>query len=168
MRIGGHRVRDHIRLLAPLFGLIAAVWVLRMIVAEAGSPSYIILIVSVTTTTAFSMLLAVLLIHFRRFGGYANVVVASFLLNVWAQILISGAISFAMLTGTENIYTAPAFDLSGGDGSKLSHLYGHLTFEIALGTLEGAAVGCLLLWLLRMLASRASVASETGTHQHER
>jgi hypothetical protein len=100
------------------------------------------------------VLLAALVIHFRQFGGYSNVVVSSLLLNLWAQLLIVGAIIFAVLTGIQNIYTAPEFSLpwlQQSDPAHLKHIYGQLTFGLGLGTLSGAAVGCLMLWLLRLL-----------------
>ena len=64
------------------------------------------------------------------------------------------AIVFAVMTGVENIYTAPEFSLpwlQESDPAHLRHIYGQLTFGVGLGTLSGAGVGCLMLWLLRLL-----------------
>ena len=146
MRIGGHGLRDHLRLLAPLFGLIAAVWVLRMVMAMAGTDLSIVRFVSVGVAGAASGLIAVWLIHFRRFGGYSNVVLATFLLIVWEEALISAAIAFASWTGTSNIYTATEY-AHGMSHSK--HIALHLTLGVGFGTLFGSAMGCALLWLLR-------------------
>jgi hypothetical protein len=151
MKISGHSLREHIRLLTPLFVLIAAVWVLRIILAEANSPLQIIRIVSVTTATVFSIILAVLFFHSRDFGGYTSVFVASLLLNLWAEILIISAILFAMITHTNNIYTSHPFFPVEAEEASLSHIYTHLTFGIGIGTLGGAVVGFLMLWLLRVL-----------------
>jgi len=151
MKIGGHGMREHIRLLAPLFVFIAAVWFLRWILAAAGSPGWLVLMISVTTATAVAILLAVVMIHFRKFGGYPNVVVASFLLNIWAQLLIIAAIAFAVLTNMPNIYSALEHSVAGYDPNHYSHMYGQLTFGIGTGTLVGAAGGCLLLFLLRRM-----------------
>ncbi len=156
MRIGKHGVRDHIRLLFPLFGLIAGVWVLRMILAAAHSPAWITHITSVTTASSAALLLAVLLIHARRFGGYTSVVVAALLLSVWTEILIVAAIIFSTQTGIQNIYTAPEYSIPGDDPAHLRHIYGHLTYGIGTGTLVGAASGCLLLLLLRALLPNQS------------
>jgi len=153
MRIGGHALREHIRLLMPLFGLIAAVWLLRLIMDKAGTPPSVVRMVSVTVAGAASILLAALLIHFKAFGGYANVVAAAFLLELWAQSLISAAIAFSILTGTTNIYTAPEYSPRAG---QLAHIFGHLTFGLGFGTLFGAGMGCLLLWLLRHIVPAAA------------
>ncbi len=159
MKIGKHGLRDHARMLAPMFVLIAAVWALRLILAAAKSPPWITRMTSVTTTVAITVLLAALLIHFKRFGSYASVVVAALMFNLWAQALIIGAIFFAQVTGTENIYTAPEYSLPGESISHMKHIYGHLTFGIGIGTLVGAIFGCLLLFLLRKLGPSPSKES---------
>jgi len=151
MKAGGHGLREQIRLLWPLFVLIAAVFFLRLIIAAAGTPGWIVRLVSVTVTTSVAILLAVALIHFRQAGGYAKVVVASFLLNAWAQLLIMGAILFTGITGIHNVYTYPEYASVGPDPNQIRHLLGHLSGGVGLGTLEGAAEGCIVLWLLRML-----------------
>ncbi len=148
MRIGEHSVRQHLRFLAPAFVLVAAVWLLRLIMAAADSPMWLTRLASVTVATTVAVLLSVILIYARRFGGYPSVVVASLLINIWAQVLIALAILFSILTRIENIYTAPEF--SFGE-SQWKHLHAHLTFSIGVGTLVSGAEGCLLLWLLRIV-----------------
>jgi len=151
MRVGGHPMREHVRLLLPLFAFLLVVWLLRLLLAAAGASLSISRVFSVTTASAVAVLLAVLLIHFHRFGGYTNVVTTSLLLNTWSQILIVIAILFAVVTGTENVYTLPEFSAPGDDPMHLRHIFGHLTFMVGLGTLFGAGVGCLMLWFLRLM-----------------
>jgi hypothetical protein len=146
MNINGFSLRDHLRLLAPLFGLIASVWALRLVLGAMGASRLVLSICSVTLAGAVALLLAVLLIHSRRAGGYANVAAAVFLLECCEQGLISAAIAFGALTGTQNVYSAPEFSFGL---TPLRHILGHLTFGIGMGTLFGSATGCLLLWLLR-------------------
>ncbi len=154
MKINGYTLRDHVRLLAPSFGLIAAVWALRLVLGAIGASGRVLSICSVNTAGAVGLLLAVLLLHGRQFGGYTNVVAAAFLLQCCQQGLISTAIAFATLTGTQNIFAATEFSARL---SPLQHMLGHLTFGIGLGTLYGTAMGCLLLWMLRkFVPSRVS------------
>ena len=152
MRIGEHRLREHLRLLMPCMGLVSLVWLLRAIMDAAGSPPWIVRMTSVTLATSVALLLAVVLIHVRQFGGYPSVVTAAFLLNLWSELLICLAIVFSVVTGIVNIYTAPEYTPLALDPYHLKHLRGHLTFGVGLGTLVGSAVGSLLLFLLRMLA----------------
>ena len=146
MKVGGHGLRDHIRLLWPLFALIAAVWALRLVVYAAGAPPMVLHITSVTLVTAASTLLVGIMIHNRQFGSYANVVVAVFLLSCWEQLLISAAIAFTALTGLVNVYSASEFSFGQ---SLWVHIAGHLIFGIGSGTLFGAVVGGLVFWMLR-------------------
>jgi len=151
MRVGGHRMREHVRLLLPLLAFLLVVWLLRLLLAAAGASLSVSRVFSVTTASAVAVFLAVLLIHFHGFGGYTNVVTTSLLLNAWSQILIVIAILFAVATGTENVYTLPEFSVPGDDPMHLRHIFGHLTFMMGLGTLFGAGVGCLMLWFLRLM-----------------
>lgn len=152
MKIGGHDLRDHFRLLAPSFGLITAVWLLRLVLDEVGAPHGVVRAFSVLVASAVAVLLAVLLMHAKRFGSYPNVAAAAFLLVFWAQLVIASAIAFAALTGTRNIYTAPEYSFGA---SHWRHIAGHLTFGVGEGTLLGTAMGSLLLWLLRFLVPAA-------------
>jgi hypothetical protein len=146
MKIGGHGLGDHIRLLGPLLVLVAAVWALRIVLYAAGAPPFVLHIVSVSLASAACTLLVGIMVHSRRFGSYTNVVAAVFLLSCWQQLLISAAILFTALTGLQNVYSAPEFSF----GQNLwGHIAGHLTFGIGSGTILGAVMGCAVLWMLR-------------------
>ena len=150
MKICGHGLREHVRLLAPLFGLIAVVWALRWGLDAAGFSHGLVRALSVTGATSLAVLIAVWLIHTRAFGSYPNVVACSLLLVVWEQALIVIAIAVAVFTRSENVFTEPEFSMPN-DPSHVKHILGHLTFGIGAGMLFGAATGCLMLWLLRKL-----------------
>jgi len=152
MRIFRRTFREYISLLTPLLGFIAAVWALRLVLAAAGAPLGVVKIASVTVAENVAILLAAVLIHTRRFGGYANLVAAVFLLVLWQELLISAAIAFSMATGTHNIYTAPEFNPPHFLAeSQTQHLIAHLTFGVGFGTLFGAAIGCVLLFMIKRL-----------------
>ena len=150
MTFCGHGLRDHVRLLTPLFGLIALVWVLRLLLDAAGVSHSVVRVFSLTAATSLSILVAVWLIHTRGFGSYPNVALASLLLVVFEQLLIVLTICFAVLTKTENVFTDPKYSVPD-DPNHVKHSLGQLTFGIGAGILLGTATGCLMLWLLRMM-----------------
>jgi hypothetical protein len=158
MRIDGHGLRDHLRLLSPLFGLIVAVWALRLIMDLAGTPAMIVRMVSVGVAGAVSVLAAAFLIHFKRFGSYASVLAAALLLTCWEELLIVLAITFSALTGTVNVYSAPEY---AHGLSPARHIASHLIFGVTIGWLFAAAMGCLVLWMLRRLVP-TKVTSQPG------
>lgn len=151
MKIGDHSLREHLRMLFPLFGFIAAIWLLRMLLDAAGAPRWLVRTFSVSGASSLAIVLAVLLIHVRQFGSYSNVFVTSLFLVAWRELLVTLAIIISLISGIENIYTAPEFSAPGEDPYHIRHIIGHLTFGIGAGTLLGGAMGCLLLWLLRKL-----------------
>jgi hypothetical protein len=151
MKVCGRSLSDHLRLLAPLFALVAIVWALRWIFDEAGFPHGLVRAFSVTGATSLAILIAVWLIHRRGFGSYPNVVAASLLLVVFSQLIIVLAILFSVIGKNENVFTEPEFSIVGDDPYHVRHIVGHLTFGIGAGMLFGAAMGCLMLWLLRTL-----------------
>jgi hypothetical protein len=150
MNMCGRGLRDHIRLLAPLFGFITVIWVLRWALDAAGAPHGLVRALSVTGATSLAILVAVWMIHTRGFGSYPNVVLASLLLVVFEQALIVIAIAISVASKTENIFTKAEFSMPD-DPNHVKHILGQLTFGIGAGMLLGAATGCLMLWLLRML-----------------
>jgi hypothetical protein len=127
------------------------VWALRWGLDKAGLPHGLVRAFSVTGATSLAILIAVWLIHRRRFGSYPNVVAASLILVVFSQLIIVAAIVYSVLTKTENVFTEPEFSIVSEDPYHIRHIIGHLTFGIGAGMLFGAATGCLMLWLLRTL-----------------
>jgi hypothetical protein len=160
MKIGRHGLRDHLRLLAPLFGLITAVWALRLIMDLADTPPALVRMVSVSVTGAVAVLVAVTLIHFKRFGGYASVVLAAFLLIGWAQLIIVFAIALTAWTGWVNVYSSPEYTYGA---THLQHIAGHLTLGLGMEGIFASMMGCVLLWVLRRLVPIKDL-SKSGRH----
>lgn len=151
MTIAGHRLRDHLKFLKPLFVFVAAVGLTRILLGALGASSGLVNVVSVTGAAALAILIAVVRMHIRRFGSYYNVVLAAFLIVAWGQILIIAAIVFSVVTRTENVFTRPEYSIPGDDPNHVHHILGHLTFALGSGILFGVATGCLLMFLLRKL-----------------
>ena len=156
MNMCGRGLRDHIRLVAPLFGFITLVWAFRWALDAAGASQGLVRIFSVTAATSLAVLAAVWMIHTRGFGSYPNVVVASLLLVVFEQMLIVVAIVFSVISKIDNVFTKPEYSRPD-DPNHVKHILGQLTFGVGAGILLGAATGCLMLWLLRMLVPRNRV-----------
>lgn len=160
MKIGGHGLGQHIKLLAPLFAFVGAVWLLRVVLGALGATGGVIHAMSVTGAASVAVLIAVVIMHVRRFGSYYNVVVATFLVVAWGQVLIVIAIVFSVVTGIENVFTRPEYSIPVDDPYHLRHIVGHLTFALGSGILFGVGTGCLLMLLLRKLLPQQRI--ETG------
>ena len=121
MNFCGRGLRDHIRLLAPLFGLITLVWALRWALDAAGVSPSLVRMFSVTGTTSLAVLIAVWLIHTRGFGSYPNVVISSLLLVAYAQVLIVLAIVFSVVTKIDNVFTRREYS-TPDDPNHIKHI----------------------------------------------
>lgn len=161
MKIQGQSFGAHLRLVRPFLWFIAAVWLLRLTLPAFSPPAWIISLFSVHLAVSISVLVVVVLIFWRQFGSYANVVFSTFLLVAWGELLVSAAILFAVMTGIENIFIYPEFSLAN-DPYHLKHVIGHLTFSLGGGTLVGSAMGCLLFYLLGSFFPGHSQAREEG------
>ena len=148
MRISGRRLSEHLRLCLPYIGIVSTVWAMRLLADALGAPLAAVQAISVTLSVGICLILLVVQIHLRRFGGYGSVFLFSLILNAWAQILICSSVAFAWLTGTSNIYTHARFLMSKTDLPM--HIYGQLTFALGYLTLVAAAAACLILFLLRL------------------
>jgi hypothetical protein len=148
MKIGEHSLRDHLRLLAPLFGLITAVWALRLVLYSGGAPMALVRIFSVGVAGSVSVLVAAFLIHFKRFGSYASVGASAFLLVFYSRLLIVLAIAFAAVTRTGNVFVASEFSFGM---THAQNIVSHVTVILVFQSLMAAAMGCVLLWMLRWL-----------------
>ena len=148
MKIGEHSLSDHLRLLAPLVGLITAVWALRMVLHLAGAPMQLVRVLSVGLAGSVAVLGASFLIHFKRYGGYTSVVTSAFVLAGYAQLLIALAIAFAAITRTQNVFVATEFSFRM---TFAQHIASHLTVILVFQSLMAAGMACLLLLMLRWL-----------------
>ena len=148
MKIGGHTLSEHLHLLAPLFGLITAVWSLRMVLHLAGAPMQLVRVFSVGLAGSVCVLVATFLIHFKRFGSYGNVVTSAFALVGYGQLLVALAIGFAAITHTHNVFVATEFSFRM---TYSEHIASHLTVILVFQSLLAGGMACLLLLMLRWL-----------------
>jgi hypothetical protein len=154
MRISGRTFSEHIRLLTPLFGIITAVFALRLLLGFVNVPGWLLVTVSISVIVPICIVLMTVLVHFRRFGGYGNIILSTFMLVVWSQLLIVAGILFSVTTGIENIYTYPEFSIGGEDPYHIRHITGHLTFGVGIETVFGSILSSILLYMLRRTSPR--------------
>lgn len=156
MEISGRTLKEHMKLLRPFLALVTAVFLIRFVVGLMGAPDMFFRLFSVGLAIALAVLLAVVVIHLRGFGGYANVVLSALLIVGWGELLIIGAVLFSVLTGVDTVYSLPEFSL-GDDPYHAGHILGHVA-GIGMGTLVGAATGCFLLFFMRLVTSTAGAS----------
>lgn len=141
-----------LKMMGPFLLIIAAVWLLRLLLAEVEAvPRGLLRFLSVSAVTPLCVVVAASIIHFRRLGGFTAVVITAFVLVAWAEVLVSSALFVTWATGWENTYSLPRFSPQPHT-DYWRHILGHLTFGIGFGALFGALMGGVVLVLLRWIA----------------
>lgn len=150
MKVNGRTLSEHLHLLKPFLALIAAAWVLRVTLVFAGAPDWLVRSFSLVFLSPIVIALMVVVVHVRRFGGYSNVIFATFLLTLFVHLLITSGILLTETMGIEKMMR-PSFR---HPPPTVAHVIGHLTFGFGLGTLLGAALASVVLFVLRTLVPK--------------
>lgn len=150
MKVNGRTLSEHLRLLKPFFWVLALVWALRYVVALAGGPTWLVRSFSLIFLAPILIAVMVLVVHIRRFGGYSNVIVATFLLTFFVHLLIASGILLTETMGIERVMRPSVRHAP----PTLTHAIGHLTFGLGMGTILGAALASILLFVLRMVVPK--------------
>ena len=104
--------------------LIAVVFAIRLILPLVGVSIAQARWVSINIVLLAGLIYCSVAVHTARFGGYPQLFGLLFLQNALAHILIAIALILAIVTGTNNIYTAPEF-FGGNDGRNWLHVLAH-------------------------------------------
>src|SRR5262245_21105831 len=158
MSFFGKRLSEYVAFVRPLLALILVVGLTRLTVSLAGAPNSVANWMSVTgvlwlTVTYYS-------IHVRTsgFGSYKQLLGVTVVLNAAAQAVIITGICIAVLTGTNNIYSASEYAF-GGDGKTWVHAFAHLTLGMTFGSLVPWLAGSLIMFGSKKLGGREVVAA---------
>jgi hypothetical protein len=157
----GKSLSEYVAFQKPVLLLIAAVWLLRLVLSVAGVPVGAAQIVSVTGVLALGALYYGWAVERTGFGSFKQLYGLCLVQGIYSQTLVALAIVLAIVIGRDNIYTIPEFyPPSHGtlpaavpvDGKNLVHAIAHI-----LGA--GSIVLPIATWLLGslvLLATRRS------------
>lgn len=108
-----------------ILALIVLAWLVRLALSLAGIPNASAKWVSVTAVLLLGVLYYGVAVHTRSFGSYRQLYPLVLFQSLLGQSLVALAIVLAILTGRDNIYTAPEYS-GGGDGKTWFHVLAHL------------------------------------------
>ncbi|HKS96233.1 MAG TPA: hypothetical protein VJV74_08870 [Terriglobia bacterium] len=154
--IFGKSLSDYVGFAKAFLILILVVGLGRFGLSLAGVPNSTTKFLSLTVVFLLGMIYYAVRVHTSGFGSYKQLLPVLYLVVILGNCIIIAGIVLAILTGKNNIFSAPEF--SGGvDGKRWSHVGGHV---IATALLP------LVLWLLGsliMLVTKKITGSRTQT-----
>jgi hypothetical protein len=158
MTIFGKRLSEYIAFSKPFLGLILVVGIARLALSLSGVPNSIAKWLSITAVMWIGVLYYSIRLHTSGFGSYKHLLPICILQSCVAQVIIVPAIVMAILTGNDNIYSAPEFSF-GRDGKTWVHVAAHLGLGTTIGPLIGWLVGCLIMFATKKLLTKDTKAA---------
>ena len=148
MRIFGKRFSEYFEFCKPVLILIVVVGIARFVLSLAGVPNSSAKWVSITAVLWLAALYYAIRVHTSGFGSYKQLLPIYFLMSCAAQLVIVPAIILAIITGTDNIYSAPEYAF-GQDGKTWFHAGAHIFLGTTAGSLVPWVVGSLVMSLTK-------------------
>src|ERR1051325_8866089 len=105
----GKKFSEYIQFEKWILVLIVAAFVSRLALGLSGVPVSTTRWVSINLVLLVGLVYCSVAVHTRRFGSYKQLLGLLFVQTAFAHILIAFGILLGVVTGTDNIYTAPEF-----------------------------------------------------------
>ncbi len=136
-----------------ILALILLAWLVRLALSLAGIPNASAKWVSVTAVLLLGVLYYGVAVHTRAFGSYKQLYPLVLVQSLLGEGLVALAIALAILTGRDNIYTAPEYS-GGGDGKNWVHVVAHLIVGGVILPLLGWGISSVVLLVTKKVAPR--------------
>ncbi len=152
MTIFGKRLSEYIAFCSLFLGLILIVGIVRLALSLGGVSNSIARWFSITLVMWLGVLFYSIRVHTSGFGSYKHLLPICVLQSCVAQLIIVPALIMAILSGHDNIYSAPEFSF-GRDGKTWLHVGAHLLVGTTVGPFIAWLVGCVILFATKKLVT---------------
>src|SRR5438093_10811764 len=136
MTIFGKKVSEYLAFQKGILWLIVVVALARVGLSLAGVPNSTVKWLSVTAVALLGVVYYAIRVHTTGFGSYKQLLPLLAVQNLLFNVLSASAVAVAILTGRDNIFSAPEFS-GGSDGKTWLHVGAHLTIGVVATTLIG-------------------------------
>ncbi len=134
---------------------IVVVFLVRLALSLAGTPNATTKWVSVTVVLLLGTLYYGVAVHTRGFGSYKQLYPLLLFQSLLGEGLVALAIVLGIVTGQDNIYTAPEYS-GGGEGKNWLHVFAHLVVAAVILPLVSWAISSLVLLVTKKVAPKAA------------
>jgi hypothetical protein len=151
----GKTVTQYLGFQKVVLALIVLVWLVRLALSLSGTPNATAKWFSVTVVLLLGVVYYGVVVHTRGFGSYKQLYPLVLFQSLLGEGLVALAIVLAILTETDNIYTAPEYS-GGGDGKNWVHVLAHLAVAAIILPLVSWGVGSLVMLVTKKVAPRTA------------
>ncbi|HEX9203743.1 MAG TPA: hypothetical protein VF964_07255 [Vicinamibacteria bacterium] len=149
----GKTVTQYLGFQKIVLALIVLAWLVRLTLSLTGTPNASAKWVSVTAVLLCGVLYYGGAVYTRGFGSYKQLYPLVLFQSVLGEGLVALAIALAILTGRDNIYTAPEYS-GGGDGKNWGHVVAHLVVGGVILPLVSWGISSVVLLVTKKVAPR--------------
>ena len=146
MRIFGKPFAEYVQFSKVFWILIAITGVTRLLLSLAGAPNTTVKWFSMTAIAWIAVFYFAIRAHTSGFGTYRHLLPIFAILNLTDQVIAIAGILIAIVTGTDNIFSAPEYAF-GADGKTWFHLGAHVVVGTTVGTLIPWITACLIMFI---------------------
>lgn len=163
MNVFGKSFSEYFAFQKAIMILILVVGLGRLALSLGGFPTSTVRWLSLTAVGVVGILYCGIKVPRSGFGGYRHLLPLFFMQSLTANIIISGSIVLAAITGRENIYSVPEY--SGPlAGNPWLHAGGHLLDGLIVGPLLGWLLGAGIMFIARKVFPSDREVSAAGIH----
>jgi hypothetical protein len=151
----GKTVTQYLGFQKVVLALIVVAFLVRLGLSLAGAPNTVARWVSVTVVLLAGLVYYGVAVHTRGFGSYKQLLPLALFQSLLGEGLVALAVALAILTRTDNIFTAPEYS-GGGDGKNWVHVLAHLVIAAVILPLVGWGLSSLVMLVTKKVAPRAA------------
>lgn len=151
----GKTVAQYLGFQKVVLAVIVLAFLVRLGLSLAGTPNSVARWVSVTVVLLLGVLYYGVAVHTSGFGSYKQLYPLVLFQSLLGEGLVALAVALAILTGSDNIYTAPEYS-GGGDGKNWLHVVAHLVIAVVVLPLVSWGVSSLIMLVTKRVAPRTA------------
>jgi hypothetical protein len=151
MKIFGKSLSDYARFESGFLILVLVVGVARLAASLLGVPNAKVKFLSLTVVFLLGMLYYSVRVYTSGFGSYKQLLPVLALQVIVGNCIVIAGIVIGIVTGKDNIFTAPEFSPGKVDGKTWGHVGGHVIATIILPIVLWL-IGCVIMFVTKKLS----------------
>jgi hypothetical protein len=152
MKIFGKTISEYARFERGFLLLVLVVGVARLSLSLLGVPNATVKFFSLTVLFLVGMLYYSVRVHTSGFGSYQQLLPVLALQVIVGNCIVILGILIGIVTGKDNVFTAPEFSPGKVDGKTWGHVGGHVIATIILPIVLWL-IGCAIMFVTKKLTS---------------
>jgi len=151
VKIFGKTLSEYVSFEKGFLILVLVVGLARLILSLLGAPNSTAKFISITVVLLLGMVYYSVTVYTSGFGSYKQLLPVLALPVILGTCIVISGIVLAIMTGKDNIFSAPEYSPGGVDGKTWGHVGGHVVAMIILPLILWA-IGSLIMFITKKVS----------------